>query len=634
MLTGSAGFSVKSYSDGETIPLFVNKVYSDRTQIPYAYSELPFVCPSSGTKRSGTGLVSGSSITLNLGEVLRGDRIVVSDYELEMGKDEEARFLCSRTVDEAGLQKATEIVKRGYTAEWIVDNLPGATSFVSADRSRKYYASGFKMGFEDGANMDGTPRYFLNNHATLVFRWRNAPGKDGRRGKKVIVGFEVYTKSIDAENRSASTGLPADIRGSHPGLELRMDTNSTKLTLAQDPGSVMAEPVVEPTQNATMTIPYSYSVYFREDQTIEWANRWDPYFVNQEDNNEAHWFSLINSIVISGVLTAVVAVILARTVRGDIKMYKDTVLEDGKLSAGKRPSGLRSPRKSFEKSGLLDQGDAASVGADDMSIEDEVLEDITGWKLVHSDVFRPPPYGHLLAPLVGSGMQLVIMTGGLVSLSCLGVLNPSFRGGFVSVGTALFLLAGLVSGHFSARVYKTFGGTAWKHNAVVTATLFPGLLFATIFILNLFVWAQASSTAIPLGTLFALAALWVFFQLPLVYAGSWFGFIRSGVYQHPMKASAIPRQIPPQPWYTQPVQAALLAGLLPFAVTFVELFFVFQSLWSDKSGYYYMFGFLAVVAVILIIVVMETTIIGVYVQLSHEVSLGSTFDAPLPTSSS
>ena len=233
----------------------------------------------------------------------------------------------------------------------------------------------------------------------------------------------------------------------------------------------------------------------------------------------------------------------------------------------------------------------------------------------------PTTLGPLLAPLVGSGMQLVFMALGLVILSCLGVLNPSFRGGFISVGTALFILAGAFSGYFSSRIYRTFGGSQWRSNAVVTATLFPGLLFLTIFILNLFVWAQASSTAIPLGTLFGLVALWLLIQLPLVYAGGWYGFVRAGAYTHPIKANVIPRQIPSQVWYARPVQAALLAGLVPFAVIFIELFFVFCSLWQDKSGYYYVFGFLAVVSTILILAVMETTVIYVYIQLCAEVRL-------------
>jgi transmembrane 9 superfamily protein 2/4 len=96
-----AGWSIKSWRDGDSIPLFVNKVYSDNTQIQYAFSELPFVCPPSGRQRQGTGLISGSNVALNLGEVLRGDRIMVSDYELEMGKDDEAHYLCSQKVDRA-----------------------------------------------------------------------------------------------------------------------------------------------------------------------------------------------------------------------------------------------------------------------------------------------------------------------------------------------------------------------------------------------------------------------------------------------------------------------------------------------------------------------------------------------------
>ena len=48
--------------------------------------------------------------------------------------------------------------------------------------------------------------------------------------------------------------------------------------------------------------------------------------------------------------------------------------------------------------------------------------------------------------------------------------------------------------------------------------------------------------------------------------------------------------------------------------------FVFKSLWQDKSGYYYVFGFLAVVSLILILTVIEVTIVATYSQLCAEVS--------------
>ncbi len=58
---------------------------------------------------------------------------------------------------------------------------------------------------------------------------------------------------------------------------------------------------------------------------------------------------------------------------------------------------------------------------------------------------------------------------------------------------------------------------------------------------------------------------------------------------------------------------------MPFAVIFIELLFVFRSLWQDKSGYYYVFGFLGVVSLVLIVTVVEVTIVATYIQLCAEV---------------
>ncbi|KZM22113.1 uncharacterized protein EKO05_0003826 [Ascochyta rabiei] len=590
------GFSYKSYRDGETIPLLVNKIYSDYSELQYAFSELPFVCPPTGRVRAGR-FTSGTSITLNLGEVLRGDRIVVSDYELVMGNDEEARYLCSQTIDLEGIRRAKELIRDGYIAEWIVDNLPGASSFQTTDKSRKYYAAGFKIGDEVVPAHGGPADYLINNHVTLVIRYHRAPGKDGDKGKKVIVGFEVFPKSITASGRDES-GLPAHIEGEHAALLLVHQANGTNSTDTE----------AEPT---TLTIPYTYSVYWREDDRLEWHNRWDMYFVAQDDNANIHWLAIINSLVICGLLTAVVSVILTRTIRGDIRGHHDLGVRGIKSKSGRMSS---SPKQ--EKKNLL--GPMADLDTDGTSSDEEEIEDVTGWKLLHGDVFRAPAYGSLLAALIGSGIQLLYMALGLLVLSTLGVLNPSFRGGYVSVGVGLFVFAGIFSGYFSARTYKTFGGQMWQKNVVVTASLVPGLLFATIFILNLFVWVQASSTALPFGTLIALILLWLFVQLPLVYVGSWFGYERMGAYIHPIRANVIPRQIPDQRWYLKSGQKLLVAGLVPFIVIFVELLFVVKSLWVDKTTYYYAFGFTGVVSVLLVVVVVEVTLVATYFLLCSE----------------
>ena len=389
---------------------------------------------------------------------------MTSDYDLVMGQDQECRYLCSHETGRAGIKRAQQLVEDGYVAEWIVDNLPGATSFVTVDRTQKYYAAGFKMGYKDFSPSTGKTRYFVNNHLTLVLRWRQAPGKAGIRGEKVIVGFEVYTKSVGAGDRQ-ETGCPRDIRNVNQGMELYIAPNNTNLATKYPFSSYLPEQD-DVDDGSTITIPYSYSVYFREDTRVEWANRWDMYFNNQEESSRIHWLAIINSLVIAGLLTAVVIMIWKRAIHGDAKMAREGMLEEGKSRTrrSKNRTGSRSPKE--KGSGLLEQKGRVNLD-DDLSSDEESLEDITGWKLLHGDVFRTPAYAGLLAPLVGSGMQLVFMATGLLILSCLGILNPSFRGGFVSVGMGLFVFAGIFSGYFSGRVYKTFNGMNWRKNTLM-----------------------------------------------------------------------------------------------------------------------------------------------------------------------
>lgn len=51
--------------------------------------------------------------------------------------------------------------------------------------------------------------------------------------------------------------------------------------------------------------------------------------------------------------------------------------------------------------------DIAKYNSDD--ILDDMVEE-TGWKLVHGDVFRPPPQRMLFAAVIGSGIQVFLMS--------------------------------------------------------------------------------------------------------------------------------------------------------------------------------------------------------------------------------
>ena len=159
-----------------------------------------------------------------------------------------------------------------------------------------------------------------------------------------------------------------------------------------------------------------------------------------------------------------------------------------------------------------------------------------------------PPTCHLATfshLLVGSGMQLVFMCFGLLLvLSCFGVLNPSFRGGFVSVGIRSLPSSPAVCLRLLQRpgIQDISVVPDWRYKMLLSLpALFPGLAIRhNLHPQSVCLVSGVFSTAIPLGTLFGLVRpLGLFIQLPLVYAGSYHGFLKGGSYSHPIKANAI-----------------------------------------------------------------------------------------------
>ncbi|KAF2835621.1 hypothetical protein M501DRAFT_941660 [Patellaria atrata CBS 101060] len=328
-------------------------------------------------------------------------------------------------------------------------------------------------------------------------------------------------------------------------------------------------------------VVYTYSTYWRPSKT-PFATRWDKYLHVYDPR--IHWFSLINSAVIVVVLITMVSTILLRTLRKDIARYN-----------------------------RLDQ-----LALDDLSgtsaVEDGVQED-SGWKLVHGDVFRPPKNPLLLSVLLGNGAQLFMMTGFTIAFALLGFLSPSSRG---SLGTAVVLLytfLSFIGGYVSARVYKFFHGEKWKQNIVLTPLAIPGTVFAVFFLLNFFVWARQASGAVPFTTMLVLVCIWFLISVPLSVAGSWLGFKAKAV-EEPVRTNQIPRQIPPASGYLRPLPSMLLVGVLPFGAIFVELYFVMRSIWHSKI--YYMFGFLFVCYGLMIMTAAAVTVLMIYFLLCSE----------------
>jgi transmembrane 9 superfamily protein 2/4 len=145
--------------------------------------------------------------------------------------------------------------------------------------------------------------------------------------------------------------------------------------------------------------------------------------------------------------------------------------------------------------------------------------------------------------------------------------------------------------------------------------MFPGVVAVLFFVLNLFIWGEKSSGAVPFTTLFILLLMWFGVSVPLVFVGAYFGYKRPAV-QHPTKTNLIPRSIPEQPWYMSAAFSILVGGILPFGAVFIELFFILSSIWLHQ--YYYVFGFLMLVLLILLVTCAEITIVMTYFQLCGE----------------
>eukprot|EP00906_Rhabdomonas_costata_P031132 RCo043992 len=314
-------------------------------------------------------------------------------------------------------------------------------------------------------------------------------------------------------------------------------------------------------------VAFTYSVTW-EQSSDQWATRWDPY-LNVSDS-EIHWFSILNSLLIVLFLTGMVAVIMMRTLRKDIMRYN---MED----------------------------------TDDMAEE-------TGWKMVHTDVFRPPSHCSLLATYAGTGVQLIGMSMTVLGFACLGFLSPANRGALFTAVLLCFVFLGVYGGDTSARLMKMWNCPSWK-TTMMTATLIPGEIFVLFFIINLFVWWQKSAAAVPFGTFVALFALWFCISTPLVFLGSVLGYKTKAI-ELPVRTCQLCRHIPAQPWYMQAPFTIMMGGILPFGAVFIELFFILTSIWLNR--YYYVFGFLLIVFLILIVTCAEITIVMIYFQLCSE----------------
>ena len=250
---------------------------------------------------------------------------------------------------------------------------------------------------------------------------------------------------------------------------------------------------------------------------------------------------------------------------------------------------------------------------DEQTLEEQ---EETGWKYIHGDVFRFPRYTSLFCAVIGTGTQLFAMTMGVFALALVGAFYPYNRGALLTAIIVIYALTSGIAGYVAANHYRQMGGENWVRNVLLTGFLFCGPMFIVFSFLNTVAIAYRSTAALPFGTICVIFIIWALVTAPLTVLGGIAGKNAKSEFNAPCRTTKYPREIPASPWYRGALPQMCMAGFLPFSAIYIELYYIFASVWGHKV--YTIYSILFIVFIILIIVTAFITIALTYFQLAVE----------------
>lgn len=545
------GVSPESYLLGEPIWIYADLVESKKTQVPYEYYDLPG-CPlpvESEVKRK-------MRMRKNLGARLQGHDMKPAQFSIRTKTDRPCTPMCMVRLEGKKLRWVRRLIERQYRVQLQLDGLP----VLMRSQEYNYAVRGYPVGFRvpqtvaEAAAKNKKADTFLYNHLKFAITYHEDPSQfDGIR----ITGFDVHPVSI-----------------THEVPESGEVTDSTKLStcsgmnVENNPDHYLS---LSFTQGNSVSVIYSYDVQWIENDMV-WADRWDVYLVGAPDD-DIHYYSIVNSLMIVLFMTGAIATIMIRTLRKDIAGYNE------------------------------------------LQTLEEAQEE-TGWKLVHGDVFRPPESNPmLLCVMVGTGAQLGCAFVFALLLAMFKVTNSMKKGQVLTSIILLYVLCGAIAGYISARVYKFCQATNWKLNSILTATALPGVFVCMFTVLNVFLSAAGAATAVSFLTIMVLFLLWVCISAPLVFVGAFVGLKASAI-EVPTKTNQIARIVPETSLHMSGIVTMFMGGILPFGSVCIELAFIMSALWLHQI--YYVMGFLLAVLAILAATCAQVSVVLCYLQLCAE----------------
>jgi transmembrane 9 superfamily member 2/4 len=188
---------------------------------------------------------------------------------------------------------------------------------------------GFPVGFVAPPAFEGGKKmHFLYNHVRIVIQYHE--DYESFTGAR-IVGFQVRELSfllkcaltlrsvlIVLSYLSNSQIIPFSINHVWDRFE-EFDEYTTTLTTCNEMNPAQNDPGNFQSVEEMDEVIYTYDVKWVPSE-ITWAHRWDVYLKGNPDD-EIHYFSIVNSLMIVLFLTGVVAMIMLRTLRKDITTY-------------------------------------------------------------------------------------------------------------------------------------------------------------------------------------------------------------------------------------------------------------------------------------------------------------------------
>ena len=503
----------QEYEVGVTIPIKANSMVSEaHPNEPLDYYSLAF-CEAHKSK------IKAARRAENLGEILIGDKVLPTMYNVDMKVDRKKVTACVMNYNKKDIELFKELISKKYKVRWLMDSLPNLQPLDLEDKEGNHkvvlYEQGFDLGYLPENSSTASSEVYVYSHVYVEINFH-----DSR-----IVGFHTL-----------------------PSVPILLQaTNSSN----------------------NNTIEWTYSVKWKE-TTQPWGSRWDVYGLNNTEGKSVYIISTLTSLFFIFIVSMYLKRRLGNRILRNLGMDKTHMsieqLSDDVfyVSVENRSSGCKEGR---------DVGDYDNI--------DFERDTVACWTLLRNEIYHPPRMPELMCALVGSGVQILTILLTTALLAMLGILYAAHRGLLINCIMITFFLTSGVNSFVSAWLYNSMVLKRRDDiaNFLTSFFIFPVLLLLIIFPVNIILQHRHAASSIYWSTLGIIIFGWLSISLFTSSAGYYLGKTRKVTH---LRVSNFPRPIPVSKTTQgcRPHLARIAIGVASFSILWMPLKFIYMSVWG------------------------------------------------------